>query len=137
MSEQPESTLRPDGWVGDAGELDKARRYRSAIRWGNVLIFPLFAAFWFVPPPIDVLFIALMIGLVIMDLVLQRKITKAIGRKWTFSLEMKEKRLEMKENQRQKDDQQFQRWFPRNDDITFDEHVRLEKEAEEDGGTRT
>ena len=33
MAEQ--STVHPDGWIGDPAELQRARRYRAALRWGT------------------------------------------------------------------------------------------------------
>jgi len=37
MGEQ--STVHPDGWIGDPAELQRARRYRAALRWGTGLFY--------------------------------------------------------------------------------------------------
>ena len=92
-SSQPgESTLHPDGWVGDPAELERARRYRKAIYWGFAPIWVAAVAIWFVDPPIDLILFGVILADVAMVLLFQSRISRAIGRKWTLRLEGKEKR---------------------------------------------
>jgi hypothetical protein len=93
-------SLAPQGWVGDQADLDRARRYRKAARatihvsWFAVvgyLIVALKADFSLLP----------VFGVLLIlhggRIFFERKVTDLIGRKWTVSLEMKEKRLELRE----------------------------------------
>ena len=89
MSEQ--STVHPDGWIGNPAELERARRYRAALRWGMGPFWFLLIAYWVVFLTADdfVLesLIILAAGLlVVLGFYLRRKISEIIGRKWTFRL---------------------------------------------------
>jgi len=94
VSEQ--STVHPDGWVGDPAELKRARSYRAAIRWGTAPFWLLFVAYWVVVFATDAVFLEWLIlfvlgGWVVVNFYLHRQISQIIGRKWTLRLEQKER----------------------------------------------
>jgi hypothetical protein len=93
MSEQ--STVHPDGWVGDHVELARARRYRTAIKWVSGLFWLLIIATWVVlfttgDPVVWVVIIAMIWLWVGMHTYMQWKIGQIIGRKWSTLGEYKE-----------------------------------------------
>lgn len=91
------STLHPDGWVGNPAELERARFYRSAQRWGAPVFYLVLATSFFVDSPFDLAMIGVMVVWVALIFFFQSAISRAIGRKWTSRLEYKEKRQREKQ----------------------------------------
>ena len=95
MAEQ--STVHPDGWIGDPAELQRARRYRAALRWGTGPFYLLLIASVVVAVSggADVLWTLMVIATfawVLLTWYMHRQINQIIGRKWSSSLELKERR---------------------------------------------
>ena len=92
-----ESTLHPDGWVGDQAALERARRYRMALKWGTGAFYLLLAASWLVRATSDsvaelvIWFVALL--WLPASFLIPRSVSRAIGRKWSPRLELKERRI--------------------------------------------
>lgn len=101
-SEPTKSTVRPEGWVGDPAQLEKARRYRAISRWGAIPFYVLLAVFWvFVFTGSSLQWVLLLVlGIwAAAAFVLQRRVGRIIGRKWSFRLEAKERQTERKAQQ--------------------------------------
>lgn len=93
---EPQSSLDPDGWIGEPDELQLARRYRETLRWGNRSAWVIIIAFWLLRstgsqlPQIPILLAVVAWG--VWAFVLQRRISRIIGRKWSFGFEARERR---------------------------------------------
>ena len=87
------STLHPDGWIGDKAELHRARRYRALIRWAQIPLWASFLASGFIPFLADMVLTGFLFAGWGVQIVYQKRISVAIGRKWTRSQERKEVRL--------------------------------------------
>lgn len=101
-SEPTKSSVRPEGWVGDPAQLEKARRYRAITRWGAIPFYVLLAVFWvFVFTGSSLQWVLLLVlGIwAAAAFVLQRRVGRIIGRKWSFRLEAKERQAERKAQQ--------------------------------------
>jgi hypothetical protein len=95
MSEPARSTARPDGWVGDPAQLEKARRYRAFIKWGAIPFYVLLAAYWILMlmgSAIQWLLLPVIVVWIAADFVLQRRVGTIIGRKWSTWQEYKERK---------------------------------------------
>ena len=100
MAPRAEGSLAPEGWVADPADLDRARRYRKAARTTTHVSLVAVVAYLLVvlifdfplPPVLGVLLI--LIGV---RFFFERRVSEVIGRKWTVSLELREKRNELKE----------------------------------------
>ena len=78
--------------------MERARRYRTALIWTEVVSWIAFVAFWvvliandFEGSNLDLVLLATIIASVPLHFFFQARISKAIGRKWTLRHEMKEK----------------------------------------------
>ena len=85
-----QSTVHPDGWVGDPEELALARRYRAILKWGFPVFIGAFLAYWLVEPPWDSVLLGLLVSWLFLTFFFQSRISRAIGRKWNWRLENKE-----------------------------------------------
>ena len=95
MSEPARSTARPGGWVGDPAQLEKARRYRAFIKWGAIPFYVLVAASWILMlmgSAVTGLLLAVIVVWAAAVLVLQRRVSTIIGRKWSTWHEYKERK---------------------------------------------
>ena len=91
MAREPSnSTLHPDGWIGDKAELHRARRYRALIRWAQIPLWASFLASGFIPFLADMVLTGFLFAGFAGEFVYQKRISLAIGRKWTFSKELRE-----------------------------------------------
>ncbi len=97
---QAEGSLAPEGWVADPADLDRARRYRKADRT-TTYVSPVAVALYLLVvliadfPLLPVLGVLLL--LIGVRFFYERRVSELIGRKWTVSLELKEKLNELKE----------------------------------------
>jgi hypothetical protein len=96
-----QSTVHPDGWVGDPAELERARRYRAAIKWGIgpywlLLITYCVVIFAVDAPVLQGLILLVVVFWAVLNVYMHRRVSQIIGRKWSY-------RLEQKERQRQDD----------------------------------
>lgn len=97
---QAEGSLAPDGWVADPADLTLAGRYRKAARTTTYVSLVAVVAYLLVVltadfPLLPVLGVLLM--LIGVRFFYERRVSELIGRKWTVSLELKEKLNELKE----------------------------------------
>ena len=95
-----EGSLAPEGWVADPADLTRARRYRKAARTATHVSLVAVLAYLLVVlttdfPLLPVLGVLLI--LIGVRFFYERRVTEIIGRKWTVSLELKEKLNELKE----------------------------------------
>jgi hypothetical protein len=94
------SQLAPEGWVVDPADLTRARRYRKAARTTTYVSLVAVVAYLLVVltadfPLLPVLGVLLL--LIGVRFFYERRVSELIGRKWTVSLELKEKLNELKE----------------------------------------
>ena len=95
-----EGSLAPEGWVADPADLNRARRYRKAARTTTYVSLVAVVLYLLVVlttdfPLLPVLGVLLI--LIGVRFFYERKVSELIGRKWTLSLELKEKLNELKE----------------------------------------
>jgi len=95
-----EGSLAPEGWVADPADLTRAGRYRKAARTTTHVSLIAVVAYLLVVlttdfPLLPVLGVLLI--LIGVRFFYERRVTEIIGRKWTVSLELKEKLNELKE----------------------------------------
>ena len=95
-ADEPQSSLQPDGWVGEPDELQRARRYRATLRWGNRSAWVILITYWAVRPTDLRLFqVPILLAVVVwgvLAFVLQRRISRIIGRRWSLGFESRERR---------------------------------------------
>ena len=95
-SREPQSSLHPDGWIGEQDELQLAKRYRVMLRWGNRSAWVILIGFWVLRstgsriPQIPILLAVVAWG--VWAFVLQRRVSRIIGRKWSLGFEARERR---------------------------------------------
>lgn len=93
MTESPtESTLRPDGWVGNPAALAKARRYRAATKWTTLGYVAALVAAFLIDVPLWWLPFVLFAALFTLDAFLASRVSRAIGRRWSLWRESREGR---------------------------------------------
>ena len=95
-----EGSLAPEGWVADPADLTRARRYRKSARTTTYVSLIAVVLYLLVVlttnfPLLPVLGVLLI--LIGVRFFYERRVSEIIGRKWTVSLELKEKLNELKE----------------------------------------
>ena len=93
MNEPARSTVRPEGWVGDPAQLERARRYRAFIKRSTIPLFSLVAlacVLMLLRSSLQWLLFLVAIAWAVVLLVLEKRIGRIIGRKWSPRLEDRE-----------------------------------------------
>ncbi len=76
--------------------MERARRYRTTVRWVSALSWLPFVAYWVVAfgtdSPLKWVLLAAWLPFAAVDLFLRRKISQTIGRKWSPGRERKERK---------------------------------------------